>query len=177
MAEWRLRGERAIPVPYIYPVDLRYILSPPVTATAATNPVGVGTFLAEIDRSTDVLKLAQAIADAYRTDLDEGVIAQSLLHFTPQYDGNPPGLPDVVMMTDNGIIPPMRTPSDIELVAVHGELHFQVAGGIEMYTSKIFAGQLMVEYHTHGPEPERSIAAVEQLLIELADAAVASSVG
>ena len=97
--------------------------------------------------------------------------------FTPQYDGNPPGLPDVVMMTDNGIIPPMRTPSDIELVAVHGELHFQVAGGIEMYTSKIFAGQLMVEYHTHGPEPERSIAAVEQLLIELADAAVASSVG
>lgn len=177
MAEWRLRGERAIPVPYIYPVDLRYILSPPVTATAATNPVGVGTFLAEIDRSTDVLKLAQAIADAYRTDLDEGVIAQSLLHFTPQYDGNPPGLPDVVMMTDNGIIPPMRTPSDIELVAVHGELHFQVAGGIEMYTSKIFAGQLMVEYHTHGPEPERSIAAVEQLLIELADAAVSSSVG
>ena len=177
IAEWRLRGERAIPVPYIYPVDLRYILTPPVTATAATNPVGVGTYLAEIDRNTDVLKLAQAISEAYRTDLDEGIIAQSLLHFTPQYDGNPPGLPDVVMVTDNGIIPPMRTPPDVTLTAVHGELYFQVGGGIEMYTSKIFDGRLMVEYHTHGVDPERSIAAIEELLNELAAHAVADRVG
>ncbi|WP_020171329.1 phthiocerol/phthiodiolone dimycocerosyl transferase family protein [Gordonia polyisoprenivorans] len=168
IAEWQVRGRRRIPVPYIYPVDLRYVLSPPVTATAATNPVGVGTFLADIDHGTDVLDLATRIAEAYRADLAEGVIAQSLLHFTPSYEGNPPGLPDVVMMTDNGVVPPMRTPPGVRLTAVHGELHFQVGGGIEMYTSKIFDGRLMIEYHTHGPDPQRSIDAIATLLAGIA---------
>jgi hypothetical protein len=167
IAEWKLRGSHNIPVPYIYPVDLRYVLSPPVTATACTNPVGVATYLAEIDSSTTVLELARAIAEAFRTDVADGVVQQSLLHFSPQYVGNPPGLPDFVMMTDNGMVPPMRTPADLELTAVHGELFFQVGAGIEMYTSKIFAGQLMVEYHTHGTDPERSIAAIQTLLEEL----------
>ena len=42
----------------------------------------------------------------FKKDLADGVIQQSLLHFSPQYVGNPPGLPDVVMFTDNGIVPP-----------------------------------------------------------------------
>ncbi len=167
MAEWQLRGRRNIPVPYLYPVDLRYVLSPPVSATACTNPVGVATYLAEIDSGTSVLDLAGAIAETFRDDLAEGVIQQSLLHFSPQYVGNPPGLPDVVMLTDNGIVPPMRTPADVELTSVHGELFFEVSSGIEMYTSKIFAGQLMVEYHTHGPDPEQSIDAIRAQLDRL----------
>ena len=36
--------------------------SPPVSATGCTNPVGLATFLAEIDRNTDVVDLAQAAA-------------------------------------------------------------------------------------------------------------------
>ena len=52
LAEWQLRGTPNIPVPYIYPVDLRYFLSPPVSATGCTNPVGVATYLAEIDHRT-----------------------------------------------------------------------------------------------------------------------------
>ena len=42
LAEWQLRDTPNIPVPYIYPVDLRYFLSPPVSATACTNPAGSG---------------------------------------------------------------------------------------------------------------------------------------
>ena len=114
MAEWQLRGTPTIPVPYIYPVDLRYVLSPPVSATACTNPVGVAMYLAEIDHKTGVVGLARDIAEAFRADLADGVIQQSLLHFSPQYVGNPPGLPDVVMFTDNGLVPPIRTPSDVE---------------------------------------------------------------
>ena len=53
------------------------------------------------------------------------------------------------MFTDNGLVPPMRTPPDVELSAVYGDLYFAVNAGIDMYTSKIFAGQLMVEYHSH----------------------------
>ncbi len=164
MAEWQLRETPNIPVPYVYPVDLRYLLSPPVSATECTNPVGIATYLAEITPSTDVVDLARDINDTFKKDIAEGIIQQSFLHFSPQYVGNPPGLPDVVMFTDNGIVPPMRLPPGMELAASHGELYFAVGAGIEIYTSKIFAGRLMIEYHSHGPQPEKSVQAIEALL-------------
>lgn len=176
LAEWELRGKTNIPVPYIYPVDLRYVLSPPVSATACTNPVGVATYLAEIDHNTTVLDLAHGIVETFRADLSAGVIQQSLLHFSPQYVGNPPGLPDVVMLTDNGPVPPVRTPPGMELTATYGELFFAVSAGIDMYVSKIFAGQLVVEYHTHAPSPEKSIQAIHALLRSVAEQQTAAGV-
>ena len=169
LAEWQLRGKTNIPVPYLYPVDLRYTLSPPLSATACTNPLGVATYLAEIDHNTDVASLAQDIGETFRADLSDGVIQQSLLHFSPQYVGNPPGLPDVVMLTDSGLVPPVRTPPDVELTATHDELFFAVNAGIDMYLSKIFAGHLVVEYHTHAPAPEKSIEAIHSLLCSVAE--------
>ena len=169
LAEWQLRGATNIPVPYIYPVDLRYVLSPPVSATGCTNPVGLATYLAEIDHNTGVVDLARDIVETFRADLSDGVIQQSRLHFSPQYVGNPPGLPDVVMLADNGLVPTMRTPPNVQLTACHGELFFAVAAGIDMYSTKIFAGQLMIEYHSHGPAPERSIEAIRSLLCSIAE--------
>jgi hypothetical protein len=169
MAEWQLRGTPNIPLPYLYPVDLRYFLSPPLSATACTNPVGLATYLAEVDDTTTVVDLARDIAETFRADLADGVIQQSLLHFSPQYVGNPPGLPDVVMLTDNGVVPTMRTPPDVKLTACHGELYFAVSAGIDMYTSKIFAGQLMIEYHSHGPALDRSVEAIRGLLCSVAE--------
>lgn len=168
MAEWQLRDTPNVPVPYVYPVDLRYLLSPPVSATECTNPVGIATYLAEIHQGTDVVDLARDINDTFKKDIAEGVIQQSFLHFSPQYVGNPPGLPDVVMFTDNGIVPPMRMPPGMKLAASHGELYFAVGSGIEIYTSKIFAGRLMLEYHSHGPEPEKSVRAIESILCGIA---------
>jgi hypothetical protein len=176
LAEWRLRGSTNLPVPYLYPVDLRYVLSPPVSSTACTNPIGVATYLAEIDHTTDVVSLARDIAETFRADLSEGVIQQSLLHFSPQYVGNFPGLPDVVMLTDNGPIAPVRTPPGVELTVSHGELLFAVNAGIDMYMSRIVAGQLVIEYHTHAPGPEKSIAAIHSLLSGVAEQA-ATGVG
>jgi hypothetical protein len=176
LAEWRLRGRTNIPVPYIYPVDLRYVLSPPVSTTGCTNPLGVATYLAEIDHSTDVVSLARNIVDTFRADVSDGVIQQSLLHFSPQYVGNLPGLPDVVMLTDNGLVPPIRTPPDVELTAAHDELFFAVDAGIDMYMSKVFEGQLEIEYHTHAPEPEKWIEAIHSLLCTVARQHAASGI-
>jgi hypothetical protein len=176
MAEWQLRGKRNIPVPYIYPVDLRYFLSPPVSATGCTNPMGVGTYLAEIDHNTTVVDLARDIVETFRKDLADGVVQQSLLHFSPQYVGNPPGLPDIVMLTDNGPVPPMRTPPGVELTATRGELFFAVNSGIDMYMSKVFAGRLVIEYYTHAPEPEKYTAAINSLLDSIAEQHVSSGV-
>jgi Phthiocerol/phthiodiolone dimycocerosyl transferase C-terminus len=95
-------------------VDLRFFLTPPVGATEATNPLGMATCLAEIDSNTDILSLARDIVEAFRSDLAAGVIQQSLLHFQLQYEGNPPWLPDVVMITDGGEMPPVRTPPGLQ---------------------------------------------------------------
>ena len=142
LAEWRLRDTPNIPVPYIYPVDLRYILSPPLSATACTNPLGVATYLAEIDYNTGVVELARDISETFQADVSDGVIQQSLLHFSPQYVGNAPGLPDVVMLTDTGPVPTVRTPPDLELTSCQSDMFFAVNAGIDIYSSGIFADRM-----------------------------------
>jgi hypothetical protein len=176
MAEWQVRGKLNIPVPFIYTVDLRYFLSPPVSATGCTNPIGLGTYLAEIDRKTTVVDLARDIAETFRTDLSDGVIQQSRLHFSPQYVGNAPGLPDVVLLSDNGLVPPVRTPPDVEVLATHGELYFAVSAGIEIYFTQLYAEQLNVEYHSHGPATEKTIEAIHSLLCSVAEQHATSGV-
>jgi hypothetical protein len=176
MAEWQVRGKLNIPVPFIYTVDLRYFLSPPVSATGCTNPIGLGTYLAEIDRKTTVVDLARDIAETFRTDLSDGVIQQSRLHFSPQYVGNAPGLPDVVLLSDNGLVPPVRTPPGVEVLATHGELYFAVSAGIEIYFTQLYAEQLNVEYHSHGPAPENTIEAIHSLLCSVAEQHATSGV-
>ena len=169
IAEWQLRGKLSIPVPYVYTVDLRYFLSPPVSATGCTNPIGLATYLAEVDAKTDLVEMARDIAANFQKDLDEGVIQQSRLHFSPQYVGNPPGLPDVVVLSNNGLVPPVRTPPGVEVTTTHGELYFAVSAGIDIYFTQIFSGQLNIEYHSHGPQPERSVEAIRELLCGIAD--------
>jgi len=176
MGEWEIRGKLNIPVPFLYTVDLRYFLSPPVSATGCTNPIGLGTYLAEINHKTVLVDLARDIAGTFRADLDEGVIQQSRLHFSPQYVGNAPGMPDVVLLSDNGLVPPVRTPPGVEVTATHGELYFAVSAGIEIYFTQIYAEQLNVEYHSHGPEPEKTIEAIRRLLCTVADEHAASGV-
>ena len=126
--------------------------------------MGLATYLAEIDHKTGVVDLARDIAETFRKDLSDGVIQQSRLHFSPQYVGNPPGMPDVVMHSDNGMVPPVRTPPDLELT------------GIQIYFTQIFAGKLNIEYHSHGPAPERSVEVMRSLFCTIAEEQVATGV-
>ena len=153
LAEWRLRGTPQIPIPYVYPVDLRYFLSPPVGSMESTNPLGMATYLAEIKPDTDVLSLAREIAEAFRSDLADGVVQQSLLHYQLQYEGNPPGLPDVVMATDGGEMPPIRTPAGLTIEEYSSEVLFASSANVDFYTCCTYDDQLLVEYHTHAPAP------------------------
>ena len=165
MAEWKIRETPHLPIPYIYPVDLRFRLTPPVGATEATNPVGMAMYLAEIRSDTDIVDLARDIVDAFRSDMADGVIQQSFLHFGEQYQGNPPGLPDVVMATDGGKLPPLRTPSDLVVEQYDLDLLFaSTSAGVDMYSAGTFDGRLMVSYHSHGPEPDRYVAEIHKIL-------------
>jgi len=165
LAEWTIRETPHLPVPYIYPVDLRFFLTPPVGPTQATNPLGMAMYLAEITAKTDAIDLARDIVEAFRADLAEGVIAQSFLHFGEQYEGNPPGLPDVVMTTDSGEMPAVRTPPGVTVEQYDVEVLFaSTAAGIDMYSVGTYDGQLVVTYHSHGPERDRYVGAIHQIL-------------
>lgn len=165
MSEWDIRQTPHLPIPFIYPVDLRFFLNPPVSPTQATNPLGMAMYLAEIKSNTDVIDLARDIVEAFRSDLAEGVIAQSFLHFGEQYEGNPPGLPDVVMTTDAGEMPPVRTPPELTVEQYDVEVLFaSTTAGIDMYSVGTYDGQLVVTYHSHGPERERYVGKVHEIL-------------
>lgn len=165
MAEWTIRQTPHLPVPYIYPVDLRFFLTPPVGATEATNPVGMAMYLAEIGPDTDVLDLARDIMEAFRADLADGVIQQSFLHFGLEYQGNPPGLPDIVMATDGGELPPLRTPPDLVVEQYGIEVLFaSTSAGVDMYSAGTYDGRLLVSYHSHGSDRDRYVDGIRQIL-------------
>lgn len=168
MAEWTVRETPHLPIPYIYPVDLRFFLNPPVGATQATNPLGMAMYLAEINAKTAVVDLARDIVEAFRSDLAEGIIAQSFLHFGEQYEGNPPGLPDVVMTTDAGEMPPLRTPPGLTVEQYDVEVLFaSTAAGIDMYSVGTYDGQLVITYHSHGSERNRYVDKIREILVAI----------
>ncbi len=165
LAEWRIRDAPHLPIPYMYPVDLRFFLTPPVGATQATNPVGMAMYLAEITPTTDIVNLARDIVEAFRADLADGVIQQSFLHFGQQYEGNPPGLPDVVMVTDGGQLPPLRTPPGLTVEQYDAEVLFaSTSAGVDMYSTATYDGRLVISYHSHGPSPDRYVGKIHELL-------------
>lgn len=168
MAEWRVRETPHLPIPYIYPVDLRFFLTPPVGATEATNPLGMAMYLAEIRSDTDIFDLARDIVEAFRSDLADGVIQQSFLHFGTEYEGNPPGLPDVVMATDGGDLPPLRTPPGLVVEQYDLEVLFaSTTAGVDMYSVGTYDGRLLVSYNSHSPERDRYVAEIHRLLADI----------
>jgi phenolphthiocerol/phthiocerol/phthiodiolone dimycocerosyl transferase len=164
LAEWQVRGTPYIPIPYLYIADLRLHLTPPVDATAATNPLGVATYLAEIKPNTDIVDLATDIVEKVRADLSDGVIQQSLLHFNLHYAGSPPGLPELVMASHMGALPSLRTPPNVSLDGVQIDLYAANAAGVDFYISLVAGDHLQIERHSHMPGPERTVEAVHSIL-------------
>jgi hypothetical protein len=167
LAEWQLRGTPNIPIPYVYVVDLRTLLDPPVGATEATDPLGMATYLAHIDSKTELVELARDIAGSLATDLSDGVVQTSMLHFKPQYDDGPRGLPDVVSSTNLGRTPPLRTPAGLSVTDWRTTI-FRASMVVDMYSVGIFGGHVAVEHHTYAPRPQRSVDLVLSILRDAA---------
>jgi phenolphthiocerol/phthiocerol/phthiodiolone dimycocerosyl transferase len=162
LAEWQIRNTPSIPIPYMYPVDLRYLLSPPVELTGCTNAVGMAAYLAEIGPETDTVELARDIADTFRADLSDGVIQQSLLHFSPE-EANV-GLPHVVLCTDMGTMSPLRSPPGLHIDSFRSEVHRASLGGTDLYGVVIFNDELLIEHHTQNKDPDTSVDVLHALL-------------
>lgn len=165
LAEWRIRETPHIPIPYVYNVNLRPLLEPPVTATGCTLALGVATYLAQLTQETDLVELARDIADTLRADLAEGVVQQSLLHFNLQYEGNVPGLADVVLSTNIGnIAAAMPMPPDLEIVNLRSQFYRASSAVIDVYGFGVVAGELILEHHVDAAEPGRPLELVLSIL-------------
>jgi phenolphthiocerol/phthiocerol/phthiodiolone dimycocerosyl transferase len=164
LTEWRLRDTPHVPIPYCYPVDLRYFLNPPVSPTESTNLAGVATYLAEIGPDTDIVDLASDIGATLRADLADGVIQQSALNFGRAFEGTPPGLPPVVFCSDISALPTGRTPLGIDLENVQSQFYCSIPVPLDFYGCVIYAGQLTIEHHGHSPAPEKPLEAIRSLL-------------
>jgi hypothetical protein len=164
LAEWRLRETPYIPIPYLYPVNLRGLLEPPVSPTGSTLALGVATYLAQITPDTNIVDLARDIAETLQADLSDGVIQQSMLHFNLQYEGGPPGLPDVVLSTNIGNVSAMPTPPDLELVDFESQFHRTSTAVIDIYSFGVIGGQLLIEHHVQTTSAEKSLELTLSLL-------------
>ncbi|WP_204803660.1 phthiocerol/phthiodiolone dimycocerosyl transferase [Mycobacterium riyadhense] len=164
MTEWKLRETPHVPIPYCYPVDLRYVLNPPVNPTDSTNLVGVATYLAEIGPDTDIVDLASDIAETFRNDLSDGLIQQSGLYNTVAFQESPPGLPPLVFCTDVSALPDIRTPAGIELDDFQGQFHCAMPVPIDFYGCGVSAGQLTIERHGYSPGSEKPLEEIRSLL-------------
>jgi hypothetical protein len=163
LAEWRIRKTPDIPIPYVYVVDLRPLLEPPVSPMGATNPLGMATYLAAIKPNTTLVDLARDVAKTFRVDLFDGVIQQSMLHFKPQYDEGQRGLPDVVSSTNLGKTPALRSPPNLRVDDWQTEI-YRSSSIFDMYSIGMFGDQLAVERHTYAPEPQRSVDVILSIL-------------
>lgn len=164
LTEWRLRETPHIPIPYVYNVNLRPLLEPPVTATGCTLALGVATYLAQITHETDMVELARDIANTLQVDLADGVVQQSLLHFNLQYEGNVPGLADVVLSTNIGNVTAMPTPPGLEVADFRSQFHRASSAVIDVYGFGVVGGELLLEHHVDAAEPERPVNMVLALL-------------
>jgi hypothetical protein len=163
LAEWKLRDTPEIPIPYVYVVDLRALLKPPVPVTGATNPLGMATYLATITPQTTLADLARDIADNLAADLADGVVQQSMLHFKPQYDAGQRGLPDVVSSTNFGRTPVLPTPPGLFVEEWQSDV-YRASSVLDMYSVGIFGERLAVEHHTYAAQPQRSVDLVLSVL-------------
>jgi hypothetical protein len=164
MTEWRLRETPHVPIPYVYPVDLRYFLSPPVAPTEATNLVGVATYLAEIGPDTDIVDLATDIGATFRSDIADGIVQQSGLNFGVAFEGTPAGLPPLVFCTDVSALPSVRMPADIQLEAFRGQFYCSITIPLDFYGCGMSGDHLVIENHGHSPQRKDSLEAIRELL-------------
>jgi hypothetical protein len=91
-----------------------------------------------------------------------------MLHFKPQYDDGPRGLPDVVSSTNLGRTPPLPTPPGLSVTDWRTTI-YRASTVVDMYSVGIFGENLAVEHHTYAPEAQRS---VDEVLTILRDAAL-----
>ena len=84
LAEWQVRDTPNIPIPYLYPSICATDSAPRWTMTGAPMPWGWPPTSPRSGRTPTRSNWRETSPRPFRADLSDGVIQQSLLHFSPE---------------------------------------------------------------------------------------------
>ncbi|WP_245671493.1 phthiocerol/phthiodiolone dimycocerosyl transferase family protein [Nocardia amamiensis] len=164
----------AIPLGCLYPVDLRTRLQPPVPGAAGTNMAGLTSFAARVDPAASPVELAQRISARLAQDLSEGIVQQSVLHFSDFYGTTRiNSLAGHIAVTNTGVVPAFRIPPTIELTdyeIVYLSAHPRPSAGASAAVTFLvytFAHELTVGVLGGGAHADGLLAAVRTELTAL----------
>ncbi|MEV6561377.1 hypothetical protein AB0M22_37055 [Nocardia sp. NPDC051756] len=98
---------------YLYPVDLRTRITPTAGLTDGTNLLGFANYTPA--EPVELLELARGICESLRVALDAGIVQQTPLHIPDMAMNVTAPIPGLVIMTNWGRIPELRTPEDLHI--------------------------------------------------------------
>ncbi|MFQ6329981.1 phthiocerol/phthiodiolone dimycocerosyl transferase family protein [Nocardia sp. CWNU-33] len=109
---------RALPLTelmYLYSVDLRTRVSPPIGLTDGTDVLGFTNYVPGADAGTTLIGLARGVCDALQAAVDSGFVQQTPLQIPDVVAAGPPRVPGMVMATNWGRVPQLPAQQDLRI--------------------------------------------------------------
>ncbi|WP_051898912.1 phthiocerol/phthiodiolone dimycocerosyl transferase family protein [Sciscionella sediminilitoris] len=170
LAEAEVTGRALTEFQYIFPMDLRRRLDPPVGPAEGTIVLGYADFAVSETTEPDAVAIGRAVGEQLRARLAEDSILTSFLDLTeyraasarnarsaPDPGAGTPA-PSILSLTNWGRIPALRLPDELRITNFHSARRTRVPAGqqraanVSRYTASTFDGRLGIEHHSPSPE-------------------------
>ncbi|ATL68234.1 phthiocerol/phthiodiolone dimycocerosyl transferase family protein [Nocardia terpenica] len=150
---------------YVYPVDLRTRVTPPIGLTEGTNVLGLARFVAESGFDTSGAStgaLARAVVDQLAQGLSTGEVQRATMRLPADPEALVTLLPTMVISTNWGVVPELRTPAGVSVTDFHPGMapivsDIPMAGMPSSTIITTFEGQLTLD-STVGPAEVADVA-------------------
>ncbi|RMI33423.1 phthiocerol/phthiodiolone dimycocerosyl transferase family protein [Nocardia stercoris] len=154
LAETELGGIPLHELLYVFMVDLRARLNPPLAPMDGSNIMGFAAYMPAADVAAELVPLARAVNEHLRVSLEYGVVQQTPLHSSNMPDSSALEMPNLVMCTNLGRIPDLTGTEtlDVEDFVLLGSL--SARGRRPTYQVRTFAGRLSVDWPHYDDTPE-----------------------
>ncbi|MFD0364900.1 hypothetical protein ACFQZZ_25975 [Nocardia sp. GCM10030253] len=109
---------RALPLTelmYLYSVDLRTRVSPPIGLTDGTDVLGFTTYMPSAEAGTTLIRLARGVCDTLQAAVASGFVQQTPLQIPDMAAAGPPKIPGMVMATNWGRVPRLPSQQDLRI--------------------------------------------------------------
>ncbi|QIS20460.1 phthiocerol/phthiodiolone dimycocerosyl transferase family protein [Nocardia terpenica] len=104
---------------YLYPVDLRTRVTPSIGLTEGTNVLGLARFVSDSGVDTSTAALARAVVDRLAQGLSTGEVQRATMRLPSDPEAMVALLPTMVISTNWGVVPELRTPAGVAVTDFH----------------------------------------------------------
>lgn len=109
---------RALPLTelmYLYSVDLRTRVSPPIGLTDGTDVLGFANYMPGADAGATLIGLAHGVCDTLQAAVASGFVQQTPLQIPDVAAAGPPRIPGIVIATNWGRVPQLPAQRDVRI--------------------------------------------------------------